>query len=422
MMSGEIKKVLWKSPWGYRESIWVCVAIVVAGYAMQLSRGCFDFNLLRWPVNGVLGLILLTSVLILGGVFQRSKFVTWFSGVSFSVSLLGVILLLTIIMGLTPQVAGKDVTPHHWVSILGLNRMTASWPFVLLYATLLLSLGLLVVRTMMPFRWHKYAFYLNHLGLWLALLTTGLGAADLKRYVMYVKEKDDNPEWRVYNEKDEVLELPIAIYLNEFTLEQYDPKLTIIDIHSGESQPLQSPDFLQMDSILPKGHLMGWNVEVLSYLPDAIRTKDEAYEAIPMPGSAPAANVRMVNKQTGDVKTGWVSCGSFAQMYRKIDIDSTYSLVMTAPEPKSFASHVIVYSHDSENADTAIIKVNQPHQMDGWGIYQYSYDEPMGKASMFSSFELVYDPWKKYVYLSFLFMAVGSVSLFWQISKRKGKN
>ncbi len=422
-MSGEIKKLLWKSPWGYRESVLVCVAIVIAGYVMQLSRGCFDFNLLQWPVNGILGLVLVTFIIIQGCAFKRSKFVVWFSGISFSVCLLGSILLLTIIMGLTPQITGNsaDQSPN-WITDWGFNRMTASWPFIILYLTLLLSLGVLVVRKMVSFKLNKYAFYLNHLGLWLVLVTMGLGAADLKRYVMYVKVKDDNPEWRVYNEKGEVLELPIAIYLNEFKLEQYAPKLAIIDDETGESQPKKSPVFLQIDSIHPKGAIMDWNVAVLAYLPDAIRTNDKTYEEIPMPGSAPAVNVRVVNTETGEEKTGWISCGSFAQMYQKIELDSTYSMVMTTPEPKSFASNVVVYSKESGSVDTAQIKVNHPLETDGWSIYQYSYDEKMGKASMFSSFELVYDPWQEYVYLSFLLMAAGSVSLLIEKSKRKGEN
>ena len=164
---------------------------------------------------------------------------------------------------------------------------------------------------------------------------------------------------------------------------------------------------------------MEWEVDVLKYIPEAVRTRNEAYDAVPMPGSAPAARVKMTNSHNGQSQTAWVSCGSFAQLYRKIDLDSTRSLVMTAPEPKRFASRVVVYSQFADEPDTAVIEVNKPLEHQGWMIYQYSYEEKLGKASPYSSFELVYDPWKKWVFLSFLLVAVGSVTLFWQVKKRK---
>jgi hypothetical protein len=414
-------KRLWQLPWGYPETVLTLIAIVMAGYALQASLGNVDFHYLHWPVNGMCGLILVVVILLLAVWLRSNPFILWFSGVSFSVGLLGALLLFTIVMGLTPQMETNGAAPHHLITKLGLNRMTTSWPFVLLYITLLLSLGTLVVRNMIPFRRAKYAFYLNHLGLWLVLFTTGLGASDLRRYVMYVQVKDNNPEWRVYNEKNEVLELPVAIYLEEFILEQYDTRLTIIDNGSGEALPKDFPQFVQLGSDLPKGQLLEWEVEVLAYIPEAVRTLNEAYEEIPMAGSAPAANVKITNTKNGQTKTGWVSCGSFAQLYRKIDLDSTRSLVMTAPEPKRFASKVVVYSQYANKPDSALIEVNKPLEHHGWMIYQYSYEEKLGKASPYSSFELVYDPWKKYVYFSFLLLAIGSLALFLQLKKRRGE-
>lgn len=418
-MTNETKKRLWASPWGYPESILAVLAVMLSGYALQVSLGCIDFHYLRWPVNGILGLILILIILILGIPYRKKRFVQWFSGVDFSVSLLGGLLLLVVFMGLTPQVEAANAVPHDIATILGLNRMTCSWPFVSLYVALLLSLGTLTARHLADFDKRKYAFYLNHLGLWLALFTTGLGAADLRRYVMYVQVKADNPEWRVYSEDNKVLELPVAIYLDDFILEQYDPKLAVIDRKTGESLPKALPEFVQLDSLQPEGKLLNWQIKVLKYIPDAVRTRTEEYGEVPMPGSAPAAKVQVTDPATGKSRTGWVSCGSFAQIYRKMDLDSTCSLVMTSPEPKRYASKVVVYSQYTDKPDTATIEVNKPLEHHGWMIYQYSYEEKMGKASPYSSFELVYDPWKKYVFLSFLLLAAGSVALFWKIKNRK---
>lgn len=418
IMTEEKKKRLWASPWGYPESVLVVIAIILSGYALQINLDCLDFFYLRWPLNGIIAGSIVAVIIILSFI-KTNAFVNWFSGVSFSVSLLAGLLLLTVFMGLTQQVDAKQAVPHSVISILGLDRMTRSWPFVLLYLSILLSLGVLVVRSLRAFELRRYAFYLNHLGLWLLLFTAGFAASDIRRYVMYVQVKDDMPEWRVYNEKEEVLELPIAIYLNEFVLDEYPPKLTIINRKTGKSLPLDLPQYFQIDSLQTKGELMEWQLEMLNFIPAAVRNTKDTYLSMPMPGSCAAAQVRLTNKLSKQQKTAWVSAGSFAQNIAKIDLDSTRALVMTSPEPKRFASHVVVYSEFLEKPDTAVIEVNKPLEHGDWIIYQYSYDEKMGKASSFSSFELVYDPWKKYVYFSFAMLALGSIALFWQLNSKK---
>lgn len=417
MLKEKIK--LWKAPWGYGESILITSAILVVGYSFQLLKGCIDYHLFSWPLNGWFGLFVVFFSIIFGLVFKRSRFTVWFSGSKFAICLMGALLLLTLLMGLTPQITDLESIPDNWISLCGLNRMTSSWPFAFIYITLLLSLGVLVVRFMIPFRLNKVPFYLNHFGIWMVLMSTGLGFADLKRYVMHVKLKDNNPEWRAYNDKGEMLELPIAIYLKDFQLEQYNPKLALINSHSGKVLPLKKPGFLQLDSTNTIGNLMEWHIQIDSYLQNAVPEKDDYYQEKLIPGSAPAAKVSLLNTINGSEKSGWVSCGSFAQSYRKIEIDSIRSLVMTIPEPKHFASHVVIYYKSGYHPDTAIIEVNRPFEKGRWSIYQYSYDEKMGKASMFSSFQLVCDPWKNLVFFSFALLAAGSISLFWQKRKRK---
>lgn len=414
-----VGKKLWKALWCYGESILITTAILVVGYTLQLLYGCIDYHLFSWPVNGWFGLFVVFFSIIFGAIYKRSRFTLWFSGSNFSICLMGGILLLTLLMGLIPQITDLDSIPDNWISGCGLNRITSSWPFALLYITLLMSLGVLVVRFMIPFKLSKISFCLNHFGLWLVLMSTGLGFADMRQYVMHVKSKNNNPEWRAYNDKGEMLELPIAIYLKDFRLEQYNPKLALVNSHSGKVLPLKNPVFLQLDSANTTGNLMEWRIQIESYLPNAVPEKDENYKEKLIQGSAPFAKVRLFNTINGSKKTGWVSCGSFAQSYQNIELDSIRSLVMTMPEPKHFASHVVIYFKSGYKPDTAIIEVNHPYEKGSWSIYQYSYDEKMGKESMFSSFQLVFDPWKNLVFFSFVLLAAGSISLFWQKGKRK---
>ena len=45
-----------------------------------------------------------------------------------------------------------------------------------------------------------------------------------------------------------VEELPIAIQLNEFTIEEYIPKLAVINKKTGEVQPSNKPQYYQIDT------------------------------------------------------------------------------------------------------------------------------------------------------------------------------
>ncbi|MCC8173227.1 MAG: hypothetical protein LIO65_02185 [Odoribacter sp.] len=100
-----------------------------------------------------------------------------------AVTLISALVILGIIMGLTPQYISthhSHPVPQNLASKLGFTQMTTSWSFIFIYLLTLLSLGILIVRRLIAFRKKDYAFYLNHIGLWIILFTAGLGSADIK--------------------------------------------------------------------------------------------------------------------------------------------------------------------------------------------------------------------------------------------------
>ena len=211
---------LWQSEWRYRESILIVSGILIVGLALQMLYGSFDFYLLTWPINIYIALFL-TALSIIFGVLARRKnsFSRWISGVPFSVSLIMALLFLTIIMGFTPQMVESN-------SLLGFDAMTSNWMFVLIYTFTILSLGTLNVRRLISFNYKDYAFYLNHVGLWLFLLASGLGYADMERYIMHVREGET--EWRVYDYNENIKELPIAIHFKDFYMDVYPPNFVFL--------------------------------------------------------------------------------------------------------------------------------------------------------------------------------------------------
>jgi hypothetical protein len=204
--SGNIRQL----PRRYKESIVITAAIVIVGFVLQFTLGAFDFTLLRWPVNIVLGGMIILCLLLFS-IKRKSLVYQWFSGIPTAVTLISAIVIL-----------GIACTP-------------SAWPFVFVYFLILLSLGSVIIRRMIPFRIKDYAFYLNHIGLWILLFAAGMGAPDIRTYVMYVREGET--ERRAYNEKDDLLDLPIAIKLNDFYMEEYPPQQIVINGKTVMTRP-----------------------------------------------------------------------------------------------------------------------------------------------------------------------------------------
>lgn len=412
----EDKPKMWQFPWRYRESISIVAGVIIIGLILQLLVGKFNFLLFASPVNLIIGGLILLF-LVLFSFVRNNPIYQWFSGVPFAVTLIGGLLILGIIMGLIPQMLRLDPHDNSVIARIGFKQVTSSWAFVLVYLLTLLSLGTLIVRRLLAFNIKDYAFYFNHIGLWILLFAAGLGAADMKRYVMHVREGE--VEWRVYNDNGDVLELPIAIQLNDFVLEEYPPKLAIIDRSTGEPQPVSKPDYFQIDENRPNGKLYNWNITIEEYIHDAIRKNDSTYHYMPMPGSSPAAKVKA--SLNGKISEGWVCGGSMAQLYMTLPLDSQYCIVMTQAEPKRFMSDIKVLT-ENDNEATTELEVNKPLKIGNWMIYQYGYDNQAGKASSYSSFELVYDPWIIPVYIGIIMLATGSVCLLWSGNKKRRKS
>lgn len=412
-----MERKLWQFPWGYRESALFIGGVSLVGFMLQLSIGHFNFYILHSPANYIF-LAVTCALIALGAKVQNTALIRWFSGIPFTVCLIAGLLIFSLIMGLTPQVVRVDPHAHNVFSDLGFTRVTSSWPFVLLYAATVLSLGITTVKRIMRFTKKDAAFICNHLGLWILLVAAGLGAADMQRVVMHVREGET--EWRVYNEAKEILALPIAIKLKDFIMEEYPPKLVIIDRETGKAQPEGKPYTFQLNQKRPSGKLGEWTVNLEEYMHEAVRV-GETYRASSMPASTPAAKVTVKNTRTGETKTGWVcGGGNMPGFFSSITLDDTDLMVMTEPEPKRFASDITVLTKGGVTKH-AVLEVNKPVKAGDWLIYQFGYDNAAGKMSSYSSMELVYDPWLLPAYAGILLMCLGSLCLVWRGTGKRRK-
>lgn len=406
---------IWEKPWGYAEGFIIAGGIALVGFLLQLSLGNINLTGFSFPVNGIIGIAFLATLLCVHFLLKENHVVRWLSSIRATVPALSVLLLLIIIMGLTPQITihePKEHLPANIFGRLGWYQMTTSWSFVFLCFYVLLILGLTTLKkTRKPQSWKLIGFYLNHIGLFIALLGGILGSADMQRLTMTVVE--GNVEWRATDVNGKMVELPIAIELDTFKIEEYPPKLVIIDNHTGKILPDNRPESYMFEGVGHTTQLYGHTIEILDYIPQAAIVRDSvATSVVPMPmdGAATALKVRVTNPLSTPVE-GWISNGSYLFPYQALYIDEKIGVAMPVQEVKTYTSQVTVFT-EKGHTKTAEIEVNKPLSIEDWIIYQYSYDEQMGKYSQTSVFELIRDPWLKVVYTGIFMLLAGALFMF----------
>ena len=386
------------------------------GLLLHLFTGAVDWDNFAWPINMYILTIYVITLIVLFILRKKLYFVRWAMTYNAAVPALIAVVFMTFVMGMVRQVPSSPVMGD--VSIF--NRMLSFWPFILVYLWMTSIIGLVSIKHLVAFRMAGIPFLLNHLGLFIALVAATLGSADMKRLTM--NTRIGQVEWRATDADGRLHELPLAIELVNFSIDEYPPKLMLIDNSTGKALPSDSPEHLMLEDGIKTGRLDRWNIEILDKIELAASVSGNdtvKYVEWPSMGAAYAANVRAVSADGRNVVDGWVSCGSFLFPYQALRLDSMCSLVMPDREPRRYYSDVIIYT-ESGTKRNETIEVNKPAEIEGWKIYQLSYDETKGRWSDISVFELVSDPWLPVVYVGIIMIMLGAVCMF--ITAQKDNN
>lgn len=214
--------------WSIKHGLLLGGGLALVGLLLQFLLGPIDWQLISLPVNVYLLLFFVMPVVALH--LMRGAFypVRWLTSLPAAISVLLWITAITLVMGLVKQLPSTQPP----ADALGITRMLSFWPFVLLYGWLALSLALVVLQRLLSFKWRNVPFLLLHGGILVSLLTATLGSADMQR--MKLITTVGATEWRAYNQQEEMVELPIAVELNRFIMEQYDdgsPKRYASDVN-----------------------------------------------------------------------------------------------------------------------------------------------------------------------------------------------
>ena len=238
-------------------------AILLAiGVILQLTIGPVEWSAFAWPTNAITLSIFVVLIVLAHFFSKHSVALQYLSSVHASVSTLVYALALTIVMGLTRQ--KEEGT---WFS-----NMLTFWPFVLIYAKMAFILGMVTLKRLnamfsknSPHRFslHNLAFILNHAGLFIAIVCATLGNADIRRLKMITATH--TLQWRAIDEQMRVMDMPIAIELKRFIMEEYDdgtPKRFASDI---EIVTRTGKDFCATVDVNHPVKVDGWKIYQFDY-------------------------------------------------------------------------------------------------------------------------------------------------------------
>ena len=404
--------------WKMKEGFVFGAGLILVGLALQFSVGPIHWSDFAFPINLIFLIVFLLILVLAYWLRRRVRLFSFLLTAEAAVPTLIYAAALTVVMGLTRQVSAHERA----IDPIGLTQMLSFWPFVLVYLLLASIVGLITLRQILHFRLQELPSLLSHVGLFLVIVTATLGSADMER--VKLTATTDMPEWRATHEQGFV-ELPLAIQLEKFTIDEYPPKLLIINSQTGKSVPAKNPEIALIDKHFREGNILKWRIRVLKNLPLAapVVTSDTTkYVEWQSSGAVTALLVeaqRMKDgRAVGPPTVGWVTCGSYLFPFQELKLTKQLSLVMARREPERYASRIHVYTESQKNI-VATVEVNKPVSVDGWRIYQLSYDEAMGRWSETSTFELVKDPWLPAVYVGIYMLLVGAILTFIVSQKRR---
>ena len=403
-MSNENSRKTWQHPWSYHEGTIITGAILLLGFCLQIASGGTILQFAGFPWNLISGLVFLGVLVFSFYFWQKHPIIKGLGSVIGALPAILGFTFLVLLMGFVKQ----DVEPRNALArLFGLTHLIKTWPFILINLYLLILLGIVTMKRLTPFNLKNAGFFLNHFGLFLVLFSTALGSSDMQRLTMNCNE--NQIEHKAVDALGKVVELPLSIKLLDFNIDEFRPKVTIVDNKTSDIVQNKGIDQLEMldkDSF----NIAQYHIKVEKFLASSAKVGD-AFIKANEPGSAPSAKVFVTNSIDQTKVSGWIGSGSYINPPLALKLNANYSLVMLPAEPRKFSSRLNIQTQSGKNV-TTIIEVNKPFSIDGWTIYQTSYNTEMGRWSELSVLELVRDPWLPLVYVGIFLMIAGAIFLF----------
>lgn len=388
--------------WGYKRAFLRCALLFVAGVALQLAFGDLQNEFLRYPWGLIIAVNYLYLIVLAHFQKHRWKWLSTLGDHYACTSSLASMVALTILFGLTRQ----DPSVEGVVGALGFSRMTSSWEFNILLLYFTTTTGLAVMEDIAHLRQRRLAAVISHFAVFVVLVAGMFGSGDKLRVTVTTQEGRTSHVG--VTRAGEQVQLPFTITLNDFRMEEYPPKLYLLNAASQSS----SDEFLTVEEDGVSTDVANWHIEAVRSLDMAgYAAEGEAWQEMNHVGAAPAVYVRGTNRRTGEVREDWVSCGSFVFEPSYLFLTDRVAVAMPRREAKHYLSSIEVATEDGKRHNFDI-EVNHPARVGAWRIYQMGYDTQRGRWSDVSVVECVRDGWYVAVQIALWAMLAAGVVMF----------
>jgi len=316
-MDKDNSRKTWSQPWSYREGTLITGAIILLGFVVQATSGGVVLRPAGFPWNLIAGLVFLAMVVFTYIRWKKHAVIKALGSVKLALPAIFGFTFLVLLMGFVKQ----DVEPRNTISnLLGLTQIVKTWPFILINLYLMVLLAVVTLKRLNPFSLKNVGFFLNHFGLFLVLFSTAIGRSDMQRLTMNCFQGQS--EWRAIDEKGKTCELPFAITLQKFNIDEFRPKVSIIDNSTGKivlHEGKNSYEMLDRSSF----ELAGYNIVVEQFLESSGKV-GEGYFPVNEPGSAPSAKIKVTNKLDKTEISGWICSGSYINQPEALKLNETH--------------------------------------------------------------------------------------------------
>ena len=388
--------------WGYKRAFLRCALLFVVGTTLQLAVGDIDSSLLHYPWGLILAVNYLYLLVVAYALRNRWRWLRQLGDDKACLSSLAAFGAIVIVFGLTRQ----DPAREGLVGALGFSRMTSSWPFNLLLFYFMTTLGIRTVSDIHHLRDRRMAAVLTHLGVFVLLVAGTFGSGDTVRCM--VTTRVGTPVSIGRDDAGHEVRLPFALTLDDFSIEEYPPKLYLLDTRRESS----SREFLSVEADGAEAVIDGWRVRAEHSIDMAGRLPEESdWRAMKHVGAAPAVYVSAENTVTGESFKGWVSCGSHIFEPSYLMLDDGMAVAMPRREAKRYLSRVNIMEEGGIRRDVEI-EVNHPARVGSWRVYQVGYDTSKGRWSDTSVLECIRDPWYGAAHLALWMLLAAGVVMF----------
>ena len=118
---------MWNKPYTLKEGTAIVAGLLVTGGLLQVTLGPLEWGLFAWPANFITLILFIFLLIVAFLLRKRSYFCLFMSTMQAAIPAIAAAAILTLIMGVTKQVAeGKRP-----MDPLGLTKMLSFWPFSL---------------------------------------------------------------------------------------------------------------------------------------------------------------------------------------------------------------------------------------------------------------------------------------------------